>query len=89
MHNAAEMEQRARQAYADGRIDEATLEEILASNEEDYIQPAENTGNKKKPAAPAASNTKTMDNGVMHSYSRLTETEINKFSSNAQRVCCC
>ena len=77
MHNAAEMEQRARQAYADGRIDEATLEEILASNEEDYIQPAESTGNKKKPAAPAVSNSETTDNGVRHSYSKITEVEAN------------
>lgn len=69
IYDGNELKTHSRQAYADGRIDEATLEEILASNEEDYIQPAESTGNKKKPAAPAASNTKTMDNGENHSYS--------------------
>ena len=68
------MEQRARQTYADGRIDEATLEEILASSEEDYIQPAESTGNKKKPAAPAASNEETTDNGVENSYSTVEKS---------------
>lgn len=69
-YDAAEAERRARQAYADGRIDEAALNDILNSlAEEDYSQQVEVANVKKKSAAPAASSTKTMDNGENHSYS--------------------
>lgn len=72
--------------YDSGQITDEEYDNAMeALDEEELLQSGRvEINNKKKPAAPAASNTETPDNGVKHSYSNVQEVEVKDIAISSE-----